>query len=334
MALLSHIAARLPLMRILYITHSRIGDAVLSTGLLDHLLRAHPDARITIACGPVAAPLFGVVPRVERIIALDKNRWKAHWLRLWLNTVAVRWDLVVDLRRSVVTWLVPARRRASLPRSRSDEHRVIHIARTLGLENAPPAPRLWSSADGDSAASQLLPVGAPVLGVGPTANWRGKTWRADRFAALVRRLIGPRGILPGARVAVFGAASEREMAEPVLASVPAAALIDLVGKLDLPTAYECLRRCAFYVGNDSGLMHMAAAAGVPTLGLFGPSHSAQYAPWGVHTAHVRTTLSFNALVGGPDYDHRTTDTLMDSLSVDMAAAAARRLWRRTQGQAA
>ena len=321
-------------MHILYITHTRIGDAVLSTGLLDHLLRAHPDARFTIACGPAAAPLFGVVPRLQRVIALDKKRWNAHWLRLWLNTVAVRWELVVDLRRSVASRLVPARRRAALPRSRPDEHRVVHIARTLGLENAPPAPRLWSSADSEIAADHWLPVGAPVLGVGPTANWRGKTWRADRFAELVGRLTGPRGILPGARVAVFGAESEREMAEPVLASMPGPARIDLVGKLDLPTAYECLRRCAVYIGNDSGLMHMAAAAGVPTLGLFGPSHPAQYAPWGAHTAHVRTTLSFDALVGGKGYDHRTTDTLMDSLSVDMAAAAARQLWRRTQGRAA
>ena len=49
-------------MRILFITATRIGDAVLSTGLLAHLIEHHPEARITIACGPVAAPLFSAVP--------------------------------------------------------------------------------------------------------------------------------------------------------------------------------------------------------------------------------------------------------------------------------
>ena len=49
-------------MRILFVTSSRLGDAVLSTGLLDHLIRTHPDARITIACGPVAADVFVWIP--------------------------------------------------------------------------------------------------------------------------------------------------------------------------------------------------------------------------------------------------------------------------------
>ena len=307
---------------------------VLSSGLLDHLLRTHPHAQVTVACGPLAAPLFVAAPRVERIIALEKRRWNGHWIRLWFDTVPTRWDLIVDLRRSAVAWLLASGKRAVLPRARPDEHRVVQIARALDLGDAPPAPRLWSSADDKEAANRLLPGGAPVLGIGPTANWAGKTWRAERFAELVARLIGPRGILPRARVAVFGSTSERAMAHPVLASVPEAGRIDLVGNHSLPTVCECLRHCVFYVGNDSGLMHMAAAAGVPTLGLFGPSHTTHYAPWGTHTAHVRTTLSYNALVRGPGYDHRTTDTLMDSLSVDMAAAAARRLWRRAQGQAA
>ena len=49
-------------MRILFVTSNRLGDAVLSTGLLDHLLRTHPDARITIVCGAVAAGIFERMP--------------------------------------------------------------------------------------------------------------------------------------------------------------------------------------------------------------------------------------------------------------------------------
>ena len=93
------------------------------------------------------------------------------------------------------------------------------------------------------------------------------------------------------------------------------------------TAASLLRRASLFIGNDTGLMHLAAAAGAPTLGLFGPSPVEQYAPWGTATAFVRTALPPEELYE-PGYDHRTTDTLMDSLSVEMAETAARQLWRR------
>jgi hypothetical protein len=63
--------------------------------------------------------------------------------------------------------------------------------------------------------------------------------------------------------------------------------VDLTGKVDLLTAYAALKRADLFIGNDSGLMHIAAAAGVPTIGLFGPSDERRYAPWGQHTRAVR-----------------------------------------------
>ena len=54
--------------------------------------------------------------------------------------------------------------------------------------------------------------------------------------------------------------------------------IDLVGRLSLPEIAAFLSRATLFVGNDSGLMHLAAAAGAPTLGLFGPTNAAEYAP--------------------------------------------------------
>ena len=95
-----------------------------------------------------------------------------------------------------------------------------------------------------------------------------------------------------------------------------------------------LRRVGLFIGNDTGLMHMAAAVGTPTLGLFGPSPSAQYSPWGPHAAIASTEIPYAELCGGPDFDHRTTGTLMDSLSVDRAEAAALALLHRRHGVAA
>ena len=158
-----------------------------------------------------------------------------------------------------------------------------------------------------------------------TRDWE----RATKIPAdLVARLTGPAGMLAGARVAVLAAAEERDQVQPLLAAVPAERLLNLVGRTGLPVAAAVLRRCAFFVGNDSGLMHMAAAVGTPTLGLFGPSHTTHYAPWGPRAAWVRTAKPYAELVGGPGYDHRNTGTLMASLSVDSVTRAARLLWQR------
>jgi heptosyltransferase-3 len=89
-------------MRILFVTSNRVGDAVLSTGLLDRLIRAHPDARITVVCGRVAEGVFARMPNRERTIILDKRPYGLHWLPLWASTVRTVWDLVVDSRLRAV----------------------------------------------------------------------------------------------------------------------------------------------------------------------------------------------------------------------------------------
>jgi heptosyltransferase-3 len=292
-------------MRILFVSATRIGDAVLSTGLLDHLLRAYPSARFTIACGPVAEGVFARMPRRDATWIMDKRRGDLHWLALWRQAVRCWWDLVVDLRGSALAFLVPARRRAVMRGGRRPGHRLNHLAGTLRLA-PPPLPVGWWNAEDDRVAAALLPADAPLVGLGPTANWAGKVWPADRFIALFRALEAAR---PGLRPVVFAGPgeAERAMAAPVLAALPQA--IDLSGRLSLPEASACLARCALFVGNDSGLMHLAGAAGAPTLGLFGPTPASEYGPRGRKTAFV--------LADGPP-----GQTGMEHLPVEAAAQAA------------
>ena len=73
-------------MRILFITSSRIGDAVLTTGLLKHLIDKYPTAKFTIACGPAAQRLFDNVPRLDRVISMRKGPMLAHWRDCLLYT--------------------------------------------------------------------------------------------------------------------------------------------------------------------------------------------------------------------------------------------------------
>jgi heptosyltransferase-3 len=316
-------------MRLLFITATRIGDAVLSTGILDHLIRAHPGLAVTVACGPATAGLFTHVPGLSRVIPMPKLKLTGHWLKLWRACVARRWDIAVDLRGSAVTNLLRADRRIVRRGGRKGVHRIAELGGLLGLE-PPPLPKLWLSDAERAAALRRIPPGAPVLGLGPTANWPGKVWPAERFVALFDALAT--SPLPGARVAVFAGPgeAERAAAEKVLRALPARRVIDLAGSLSLTEAAACLARCDLYVGNDSGLMHLAAASGAPTLGLFGPSPPEEYAPAGPRAAFVRTPETMAELIGHPGYDHRTTGSLMGSLSVEAVVAAAEALLAREQ----
>ena len=316
-------------MRILFISSTRIGDAVLSTGLLGHLIERFPEARITIACGPLPSRIFARAPHVERVITLYKRPLAGHWRGLWANVAGTVWDLVVDLRGSALSWTLRAKKRRVFRRADDVLHRVEALARLLDLDE-PPAPRIWWSEAEDDLAANHIGDGTPVLALGPTANWPAKIWPADRFVDLATRITARDGPLPEARIAVFGGPDERDLAMPILQAIPPQRCIDLVGAVDLLTVAACIKRCDLFVGNDSGLMHLAAATGTPTLGLFGPSQAVHYAPWGAHCAVAETDISFADLVGAADFDHRTSGTLMTSLSVDRVLTAARELRRRTQ----
>jgi heptosyltransferase-3 len=318
-------------LRILFITATRIGDAVLSTALLAHLIARCPGARFTIACGPAAAPLFEAVPGLERVIALPKRPMGGHWFKLWAKSVTILWDIVVDLRASAFAWTVPARERRVFHYNHALGHRLRQLAAVFALD-PPPSPCLWTLPRHEAAAARLVPPGPPVLALGPAANWPRKAWPAARFAELASRLAGPGGFLPGARIAVLGGAGEREAALLLIDSLPEGRCIDLVGRVDLLTAYAVLRRCAFFVGNDSGLMHIAAAAEIPALGLFGPSKEWLYAPWGNRAAVVRTPESYEELIG-PGYDRFASNNLMESLSVESVERAAQNLWARPRDHA-
>ena len=317
-------------MRILFITASRIGDAVLSTGVLSHLAERHPSARFTVACGQAAAGLFRAAPFVDEVIPMVKRKRAGHWIDLWRRTVTRPWSMVVDLRGSAIAWLLPTLRRRIITSSWEPRHRLEHLSSVLGLAQAMP-PRLWASEADRAQAARLIPDGGPVLAIGPTANWGAKQWPGERFAEVVARLTAPGGILAGARVAVFASADERAKAMPVLDSVEAPRRIDLAGGIDLPTAYACLERCTFYVGNDSGLMHMAAASGCPTLGLFGPSSEVFYGPFGPLAASVRGPRTFEDICHAPDYDYRSQDCMMLDLPVERVVEAAESLWTRRAG---
>lgn len=319
--------------RLLFITANRVGDAVLSTGILNHLISQYPGIHVTVVCGPAAAGLFEAVPFLERTIVLHKKPRSMHWLEMWQACILKPWDIVVDFRNAPLSYALIAKKSYHFGRDDNTEHRVVRFARMLGLEDNPPAPRLWLDPAQERAAKKLLPDGSAVIALAPTANWGGKVWPANNFVQLADKLTSDYGILPGAKIAVFAHSSERDLAEAVMNNLPKNQVIDLVGALSLLEVYACMKRCQFFVGNDSGLMHMAAASGIPTLGLFGPSRIDLYAPWGTNAGVATTGLSYADHF--PEHDSwLKQDSLMGGLKVETVEHAAWEIWLDAGGQAA
>lgn len=261
---------------ILFITATRLGDAVLSSGLLKRLVDEVPNARFTIAAGPLAVPLFRDTPGLDRLIPLEKKPGGMHWIDLWRQVRGRRWGLVLDMRGSGVARLVRARRRAvrtSAAPGAEPVHKVIEAARLLKVEDDPPAPYLFTSSETEIIAQRLIDQGAgvgvgvsnegPILAMGPAANWIGKAWAPEHFAVVAAELLGPNGPMAGGRLMILGGESDRFVAEAARRVIPRGKLIDLVGRVDPLVAYAALKRARLFIGNDSGLMHLAAAAGAP-----------------------------------------------------------------------
>ena len=315
---------------ILFIAPSRLGDAVLASGLVRSLVDEVPGARFTVAASALAAPLFKEVPGLDRIILMEKRPLGLHWLALWNRVRTRHWGLVVDLRGSGISGLLSRSKRAVYRKGGAAANKVIEAARLLKLEDSPPSPFLYTSDEIEARAEALTAGEGPILAIAPAANWIGKTWPAERFAGIARDLLGPDGPLAGGRVMVLGSLEDRAPGETVKATVSRTRRIDLVGREDLLVVYACLKRARLFIGNDSGLMHIAAAAGVPTLGLFGPSDESLYGPWGADACTVRGPREFADIrKSDPHLNHAVCHML--DLSTKRVLEAARALIADTEG---
>ena len=313
---------------ILFITATRIGDAVLSSGLLKRLLDEIPEARFTVVAGPLAAPLFANTPGLERLIVFEKSRSGGHWLELWRKVRHTRWGLIVDLRGSGISRFLSTKRRAIHRKSLEPIHKVLEAAHTLRIEDEPAAPHLFTNPDIESYADELTRGTGPILAFAPSANWVGKTWPVERFSRVAMHLMDRYGPLVGGRLMVLGGPGDETLARSLKDSA-GRRFIDLAGKVDLLTAFACLKRARLFIGNDSGAMHLAAAAGVPTIGLFGPSDERLYAPWGENTRVVRGPRGY-AQIKSSDPGFAQVICHMMDLPVETVVKAAKDLLKATE----
>jgi ADP-heptose:LPS heptosyltransferase len=286
---------------VLFVAPEGVSEAVLASGLLKKLHDEAPNPRFTIVASRQVAPLYADMPKVERIIVTERKASGRRWFGLMGPLRARRWALVVDMPSSVITGRLRPKGKA-LRRSHDEPaHKLIEAARLMRLEDDPPSPYLFVSEETEAKAARLTAGEAPILAIAPTAEWVGKAWPTERFAE-----------------------ADVHEVESVKSTAPRDLVIDFVGKGDLLTAFAALKRVRLYIGNDTGFTQLAAAAGAPTLALFGPSDDRIWRPWGESVRVVRGARTLDEL-------RRVDSTLsaqvrhMIDLSADSVMSAAEAL---------
>ncbi|CAN5145791.1 glycosyltransferase family 9 protein [soil metagenome] len=273
-------ASRFP---ILYIAEAQAEAAVLSSGVLAYLVEAMPQATFTVVGSPATAPLFADTPRLDRLLVLDRDG-QFEWIALWNQVREVKWGLVVDMRGSTLSGKLQRQKRAVRGKPGKDGdlpglHAVENAARVLKLDEVPP-PRLFFGTETTAVADALVkPDDKPILAVGPGTDWLGRRWPAERYSKIAAAMLGPEGPLAGGRLLIVGEEADRDMVHTIRLAVARSRVIEAQGKLTRLQAAAALRHAALYVGADSIWTHLAVAAGVPSVGVYGPSDETVVGPW-------------------------------------------------------
>jgi ADP-heptose:LPS heptosyltransferase len=280
--------------RILVIKLAALGDFVQAFGPFAAIRAHHPDAAITLLTTPPYADLARRSPWFDAVWSDGRPSWRdaAAWWRLARRLRGAGFARVYDLQTSrrssryrvlvggAAEWSGIASG-ASHPHA-NPRRDAMHTAERqreqlemAGIRRFPPPETDWLDADLGAFA---LPPRFALLVPGASPGRPGKRWPAERYGELAAGLDLP--------AAVVGGAAEAPLAAEVAARAPGT--IDLTGRTDFAALGALGRRAAFAVGNDTGPVHLIAAAGCPTLALFGPeSDPALCAPRGPAVAVLR-----------------------------------------------
>ncbi|PLX22653.1 MAG: hypothetical protein C0600_16305 [Ignavibacteria bacterium] len=292
-----------PIRSILIIKPRAIGDVLLSTIVTPNLRAAFPDAHISFLTENPAADVIEGNPYLDEAIIFSPKR--DSYTRLLFRLRKRRYDLVFDLfcnpRSAQMTFATGAPIRVGYPfRGRAWAYNVHVKTRADRVHNTQfnldalraldiPVPHdtvVFPLPDDElQAMKQYLASirndSDPVIALNPSGTWETKRWGLGHFAELADLLVERLN----ATIVLLWGPGERPDAETIAdemkhdAVIPPATSIRTLGAL--------LAACDAVISNDAGPMHIAAAVGTPTLGIFGPTNPELQGPWNNNSTWVR-----------------------------------------------
>jgi lipopolysaccharide heptosyltransferase II len=340
--------------RVLIIKPCCLGDVILTTATIAAIAGARPDLQIDYLVSDWSRPVLAGHPRLSRLVPTGVSGSNLGWRR-WLGlawklrrTGDYRAALVLDRspRLNLLPWLagIPLRAgvdnlwrgfalnvRATQTGGLKHEAEVyLDVARALGIRPENPHLEFFVPLESEASFRQKArslgldldrPIATlhPAGGQNPDTQVLSKRWPPVGFGAIAARLAAQ-----GWQVILIGAATDRPVVQEVLAAVPdgsSANIIDGCGQFDLTESGALLAHSRLFVGNDTGLMHLAAAAGTAVVAIFGPSSPVAYGPY---TPRGRAVSPLNrlapALAGLPLKEYQALSLAeggISSVSVEM-----------------
>ncbi|HEY5072595.1 MAG TPA: glycosyltransferase family 9 protein [Caulobacteraceae bacterium] len=275
--------------KVMVIKLSAMGDFVLAVAAFERIRAVHRDAQITLLTTPPFEELARSSPFFDRVRADGRPRSLGGWLALVARLRAAGYDRIYDLQNSGRTKLYFQALRplppqwsgvaagCALPHRNPDRMRMHALERqaqqlkdagiwpdapTRPL-SAPPPDLAWmlATAPTDQAIAVPGPRPTALLVPGSSAHRPDKRWPIERYAALSEHLQAK-----GFEVVIIGAGQESELAQRIRDRTPWAR--DLTGRTSFAQIGGLGARCAVAIGNDTGPVHLLAAAGAPTVCLF------------------------------------------------------------------
>jgi heptosyltransferase-2 len=293
-----------------------IGDAVMTTPAIDAIRENFPQAEISLLANPLVSQLFQHYPALDRIITFDRagrHRGALGRLRLAGELRKERFDAAIIFPNSfdsaLVPWLAGIPRRLGknsdgrgllltdrvLPdgpvAGRHEVESYLDLLRSFGLSGHATTPHLvTTTTEREGTSARLSDAGLSaddfLLGINPGASFgSAKRWYPDRFADAAHTL----ATAWGAKVVIFGGPGETDIAAEIEKNLNGDCL-NLAGKTDVRQLMALIQRCNFFITNDSGPMHIAAAFGVPLVAVFGSTDHTGTAPYAKNARIVRTVV--------------------------------------------
>ena len=300
---------------ILIISSNRLGDAIISSGL-HQFFKKDITNKVTLVCGKVPSELFQYCGNIDNLIILNKRKFAYHWFLLWFRLISIRWEYIVDLRGTAISLFLYSRRKFIYKKKNTKNkiHKVEEITKSITGKIIKPSikvnPNLNFKNDNLKEVVKLRKSHKLIM-IAPTANWIGKIWPSERFLELVNELKKQ----PYFRKSLFlfvGPANEKYLVGNLLEKKKNY-ILDLFGKSSLIEIFNIMKHCHLFIGNDSGLMHMAALANIKTFGLFGPSDKFKYKPWGERNVVISSLKTPDELMGYKGFDSSKCGSLMMGL---------------------
>ena len=283
-------------MKILIINYSRIGDSILSTALIKHLLDEYPKSQISIVTSSISQDLFKRMPRLENLIVIAKRKYSLHWLDIWKMVINQKWDLTIDLRSSYLSYIIRTKK-YKIFKGCNNIPKVEQLKKFLNTTKEI-TPHIWLNEEDISESKKILSGDTSYIAVAPFSNWPQKDWPLQKYIDLFQS-----DFFKEFTILLFGQSRDIRDKESFnnLLNHKKIKSVNLFDQGNLRKLTPIIDECDLFIGSDSALMHLAASTKCKTIGLFGPTNEVVYGPWGAGNIVIRSKIEDNMKSTQNDY---------------------------------